>query len=127
MMRHSQQRDSRGRGYRRLPADGSCPVLVASVVAAFGLTPADLRRPSRGTPRAAFARQVAMYCAHVWLGLSMTEVGRLFERDRTTVAHACRVVEEAREDPRVDRVVDAVESALANWRESQGHLVGEAA
>jgi len=26
-------------------------VLVASVVAAFGLTPADLRRPSRGTPR----------------------------------------------------------------------------
>ena len=34
----------------------------------------------------ALARQVAMYVAHVTCGLSLTDVGLIFARDRTTVA-----------------------------------------
>ena len=48
----------------------------------------ELRAPTRGSARAAFARQVAMYLAHVGGGVSLTEVGRLFERDRTTVGES---------------------------------------
>jgi chromosomal replication initiation ATPase DnaA len=40
-----------------------------------------------------------MYLAHVGRGVSMTKVGRLFERDRPTVAHACGLIEDKRDDP----------------------------
>lgn len=59
-----------------------------AVAAVFEVEIADLRAPTRRSPRTAFARQVAMYLAHVVCGLSLTEVGALFARDRTTVAHA---------------------------------------
>jgi chromosomal replication initiation ATPase DnaA len=62
----------------------------------FDVEIADLRAPTRAWPQAAFARQVAMYLAHVVCGLSLTAVGTLFQRDRTTVAHACGVVEDRR-------------------------------
>lgn len=92
-----------------------CRCLEAVVARAFGLTVVDLRGISRGHAPVAFARQVAMYVAHVWFALSMSEVGRRFERDRTTVAHACRVVEERRDDPHVDRVIAAIEAATDLW------------
>jgi hypothetical protein len=43
------------------------------------------------------------------LGLSYSAVGRLFERDRTTAAHACRLVEERRDDPAIDRLLYLLE------------------
>lgn len=61
----------------------------------------------------ALARQIAMYLAHVAFGLSLSEVGRLFARDRTTVAHGCSVVEALRDDPELDRALTVVERAIA--------------
>jgi hypothetical protein len=78
----------------------------------FGIAGKDLRRSTRGRARVALARQVAMYLAHVGCGLSLTETGRLFERDRTTVAHACGVIEDRRDDPIFDRVLDLLEWAV---------------
>jgi chromosomal replication initiation ATPase DnaA len=63
-----------------------------------------------------FARQVAMYLTHVGAGLPQTEVGRLFARDRTTVAHACAVVEERRDDPVFDRSLEVLETVLSHAR-----------
>jgi hypothetical protein len=37
---------------------------------------------------------------------------RLFRRDRTTAGHACRRVEDRRDDPEVDRRIEAVATAL---------------
>lgn len=72
---------------------------VASAVAHdFGLEVAHLTASTRGAPRAAFARQAAMYLLHVVFALSFETIGRLFGRDRTTVSHACRVVEDHRDD-----------------------------
>lgn len=88
-----------------------CRCLEAVVASTFGVGVADLRDRSRGHAPVAFARQVAMYVAHVWFGLSLSAVGRCFGRDRTTVAHACRVIEDRREDRRIDRVVSAIEAA----------------
>jgi chromosomal replication initiation ATPase DnaA len=73
---------------------------------------ADLWSGTRGRPRVAFARQVAMYLAHVACGLSLTEVGHTFARDRTTVAHACGRVEDLRDDPKLDRALELLESVL---------------
>ncbi len=65
---------------------------------AFGIARAALHAPGRGAARVAFARQVAIYLSHVRLGLSYSAAGRFFGRDRTTAAHACRVIEERREE-----------------------------
>jgi hypothetical protein len=51
-----------------------------AVAAVFDVEIADLRGPTRSSPQAAFARQVAMYLAHVICGLSLTEIGALFQR-----------------------------------------------
>ncbi len=78
----------------------------------FGIAGHDLRRTTRGRANVALARQVAMYLAHVGCGLSLTEAGRLFGRDRTTVAHACGVIEDRRDDPAFDRALDLLEWAV---------------
>ena len=56
-------------------------------------------------------RQVAMYVCHVALRMTMTEIGLAYGRDRTTVGHACRTIEDRRDDRAYDDFVSAVERA----------------
>ena len=91
-----------------------------AVAAVFDVDIGDLHAPTRSSPRAAFARQVAMYLAHVVCGLSMTEVGALFRRDRTTVAHGCGVVEDRRDDPELDARIEHLEHAVGSLIEALG-------
>ena len=85
-------------------------VIEQTVARVFDVDIEHMRLPTRGPARAATARQVAMYLAHVVCGLSLTEAGELFERDRTTVAHACHVVEDRREDQDFDRAIELLEN-----------------
>jgi len=89
-------------------------VIDPAVAAVFEVDLHDLRAATRGSTRTAFARQVAMYLAHVVCGLSLTEVGTLFARDRTTAAHACSVVEDRRDDPDLDGRLEHLERAVAS-------------
>jgi chromosomal replication initiation ATPase DnaA len=84
-------------------------VLETLVAATFAVPVNELRAGTRRRKPVAFARQSAMYLAHIVLGLSYAEVGRIFGRDRTTAAHACRVIEERRDDPLLDLVLSALE------------------
>ena len=68
-----------------------------------------LRMPTRGQAPVALARQVAMYIAHVGYQISLTDVGAMFNRDRTTVSHACEVVEKRRDDARFDQAIDLID------------------
>jgi chromosomal replication initiation ATPase DnaA len=88
-------------------------VIHPAVGAVFEVDVGDLQSEARGSPRVAFARQVAMYLANVVCGLSLTEVGTLFARDRTTVSHACTVVEDRRDDPELDGRLGHLERAVA--------------
>lgn len=85
-------------------------VIESVVCAAFGRRVRELRADSRQGATTAFARQCAMYLSHVVLGLNYSECGRAFGRDRTTAAHACRVIEERRDDTRMDAVIAALEA-----------------
>jgi chromosomal replication initiation ATPase DnaA len=96
----------------RSPSRLSREAIEHAVGQVFGIPGLDLRRATRGRAKVALARQVAMYLAHVGCGLSLTETGRLFARDRTTVAHACSVIEDRRDDPLFDRVLDLLEWAV---------------
>jgi len=93
------------------PAD-LCWLLEEATAAAFGVPVDELRARSRRAADIAFARQSAMYLAHVVLGLSYSAVGSLFGRDRTTAAHACLRVEDRRDDPDIDLRLDVLEEVF---------------
>lgn len=59
-----------------------------------------------------FPRQVVMYLLHVVGGLRLTNIGQLYGLDRRTVAQACATVEDARDEPRLDRVLSLLEEAM---------------
>jgi chromosomal replication initiation ATPase DnaA len=86
-----------------------CWQMDAAIAAAFAVPVDELRALSRRTAGVAFARQCAMYLAHVVLCLNYRATGRLFRRDRTTAAHACQLVEARRDDPAIDRLLQMLE------------------
>jgi chromosomal replication initiation ATPase DnaA len=95
------------------PADEQLRAVVeASVGRVFSVRSQDFGSITRGRARAALARQVAMYLSHIACRRNFTDVGRIFARDRTTVAHACGVVEDLRDDQRFDRVLDLLETIV---------------
>jgi chromosomal replication initiation ATPase DnaA len=109
-----------------IPADTSqaavyliCPsanrqrAVISSIVsAAFDIPAKDLRLPKRGRAKVALARQVAMYLSHIVLGMTLCESGRLYSRDRTTAAHACRLVEDLRDEQRFDTLLSLLENMV---------------
>ena len=94
------------------PACRARDIVDAAVAAAFIVPLGELRASTRRRASVALARQSAMYLAHVAFGLSFTEVGRAFGRDRTTAAHACRWIEDRRADRGLDTALAELEHAL---------------
>lgn len=93
---------------RQLQAD-----LARQMVAlAFGVPSEELCAATRRRAPVAFARQVAMYLAHVAYSMPLAQVGAAFGRDRTTASHACQLVEDRRDDPRLDDLLTALEQGL---------------
>ncbi|MBD8893533.1 chromosomal replication initiator DnaA [Labrenzia suaedae] len=92
---------------------------------AYCIMPEELYRNTRGKMHVCEARQLVMYIAHVVLELSRSEVARRYNRDRSTVAHACRTIEERREDPEFDRLVKSIEGLVTLEDDPAiGHLGG---
>jgi Bacterial dnaA protein helix-turn-helix len=58
-------------------------------------------------------RQIAMYVCHVSLSIPLSEIGDAFGRDRTTVSHACHVVEDRRDDSGYDELISTVERIVS--------------
>ena len=99
-------------------------IIEQTAAHAFDIEPELLSFPSRGRARTALARQAAMYIAHVGLSFSLTQVGQLFDRDRTTVAHACEVVEQRRDDVAFDRAITLLERVIRIICASPGQRTG---
>lgn len=87
----------------------ACDCVIEIAAAIFEIPSRELRRPGRCADTISRARQIAMYVAHVVLGMSMTEIGKGFGRDRTTVMHACHLVEDLRDDDDFDRIIARAE------------------
>jgi chromosomal replication initiation ATPase DnaA len=94
--------------------------LLLAVAGALRVPAEALLGRTRGPADVAFARQAAMYLAHVGLGLTLSEVGGIFGRDRTTVAHACARVEDRRSEAGVERLLNCLEAALSDVRRQAG-------
>ncbi|MFZ5689748.1 MAG: helix-turn-helix domain-containing protein [Pseudomonadota bacterium] len=84
--------------------------LFQAIEETFEIGADDLCAATRGRSNVAFARQTGMYLARVTLGMTLAQAGLLFARDRTTAAHACRLVEDLRDDVQFDTLLDAMEA-----------------
>jgi chromosomal replication initiation ATPase DnaA len=94
-----------------LPKRSHAALCGAAAAASLAIPQVEIAA-SRGTQRVARARQIAIYLAHVGLGLSYTHLGEAFGRDRTTIRHACFRIEDARDDFSLDRALSILEGAL---------------
>jgi chromosomal replication initiation ATPase DnaA len=107
--RRSARRAAVGLDASAVPTGIACRIvrqLVLEMTAMAGersLRRRDVRRTT------CHVRQIAMYVCHVVLRLSMADIGAAFGRDRTTVGHACNVVEDRRDDAAFDAFVSAIE------------------
>ena len=99
------------RDARRNEQEGIRHGLASLVGATLSVAPREICGAGRGTAEIAYARQLALYLAHTTLGFTYTEAGRLFGRDRTTAAHACRRIEDRRDEARVDQLISCLERA----------------
>lgn len=88
--------------------------LFHAVENVFGIRRDELRAATRGRHRVSVARQTGMYLARVALGMTLANAGLLFGRDRTTASHACRVIEDLRDDARFDALLQAMETFVVH-------------
>ncbi|MEW9806835.1 helix-turn-helix domain-containing protein [Mesorhizobium marinum] len=86
-----------------------CEAMIDIAAALFNVSGRDLRKPGRSCLGVSRVRQVAMYVAHVILRLNMADIGKAFGRDRTTVLHACQLIEDLRDDEEFDRIITMTE------------------
>ncbi len=77
----------------------------------FGVQYEQMLVPTRRKQTAALARQVAMYVCHVTLGLNFKDIGEVFGRDRSTASHACKVIEDRRDERDFDEFIRRIEDA----------------
>lgn len=105
-----------GTSARRASAVVSCRVSKTVAATAFGVTRTPLSGLGPQNREAVLARQVAMYLSHVCFGVAMTDIAKVFRRDRTTVTHACHTVEDRRDDHLFDGMLDRMEAAALALR-----------
>lgn len=97
------------------PTDIYHGALAANAVALeFGIATTDImdQEGKRGPRTVAFARQIAIYLCRTVFNINTARVGRVFNRHPTSVAYACEVVEDSREDPRMNEHISRLEEFL---------------
>lgn len=80
---------------------------------------------TRGSRAAADARHLAMYLIHVCAGQNLTEIGVIFQRDRTTIRHACARVEDGRDNIAFDEKVAWFETHVESFLQAGPSLDSE--
>ena len=83
----------------------------AIVMQIYAVAAGEMRAPTRGRPRAARARQIAIHLSQRVFAMSQQQLAAEFGRDRSTIGHACQLIE------RLRRADDEFDSTLS-WMEA---------
>lgn len=84
-------------------------LVLAIVSKDLDVSIADLKRATRSKTKICVARQVVMYLLHTSMSCSYCEVANFLSRDRTTVSHGCRLIEDMRDDEVFDQTISKME------------------
>jgi len=105
---YKKNNDEADRGWHIQCADAARRIAAV----AFDVSDDALNAPNRCCAHIALARQVAMYLTHVVASVSLSDIATTFSRDRTTVSHACRRVEEKRDELIFDLQLERLEAGM---------------
>lgn len=94
---------------RRISDAVVCRLAAQLAAGACGVNVTDVQS-GRRSQRASLARHIGMYLAHTTASFPLAAVAAHFSRDRTSVAHACRRIEDRRDDPKFDAQMIELES-----------------
>lgn len=97
---------------RKIAPEIGCALAARLAASASRVEAAEIAAQTRHSAQASSARQIGMYLAHTVLGLPLRVVGEHFGRDRTTASHACRLVEDRRDDRAFDDEITELERLL---------------
>ncbi len=89
-----------------------CNLIVMVVAEKFSVPIHMIICKTRAVAKAALARQIAVYLAHTTLSVTYSAAAEFFQRDRTTIAHACRLVEDLRDDEQFDLKLSNIETLV---------------
>jgi len=87
-------------------------LIVAAVASEFSVSETDILGALKRKSEISYGRQVAMYLMHCIFGTTKTRIADVFGRHFSTVSHACKVIEERRDDPVLDRKLIGLENQL---------------
>jgi chromosomal replication initiation ATPase DnaA len=95
--------------------------VLALVTEATGVPPEWFVARARGTAEIVAARHLAMYLLRVVCSLQFAEIANLLRRDASTVAHACAVIENRRDDAEFEALVSRLEARLEtpSWEDCE--------
>jgi len=94
------------------PGIDSVYFIIATVARSFGITSDDVLGSSR-TNRAAAPRQIALHLIRKRSVLSMAAIGKVFDRDHSTVSYSLRIARKRIESNRwLAQQVEEIEAAL---------------
>ena len=86
--------------------------VIQMVASAFEFTTQDLFRERRESAKLVRARQVTIYLLHTSLRRPFGELAEIFDKDRSTIGHACRVIEDLRDIPKFDDRIIELEQTI---------------
>jgi chromosomal replication initiation ATPase DnaA len=95
-----------------IPFEITCALAARLAASSSGVSASEIVSIRRSSRRVSTARQIGMYLAHTAAGLPLTKVAEYFGRDRTTAAHACRLIEDRRDDRKFDAELIELEELL---------------
>lgn len=93
-------------------AAGELVVKLVSVVENISVK--EILKTTRGKADSCLIRQKAMYLLHTVFSCPYHRVAEFFGRDRTTVSHACRIVEDLRDNEKFDVRLNVIENLLVS-------------
>lgn len=92
-----------------------CALAARLAASAVGVAASEITISGRSSRRVSAARHLGIYLAHTAAGLPLVKVAEIFGRDRTTAAHACRLIEDRRDDRRFDAELAELEDLLRKF------------
>jgi chromosomal replication initiation ATPase DnaA len=86
-----------------------CDGMIDILSVCFAVPGREIRQIGRNVTSIARVRQIGMYICHVVIGMTMQDVAIGFMRDRSTVVHACHLIEDMRDDVDFDAIICTIE------------------
>ncbi len=96
---------------------GPCGMAIAIAAAFCNHQESEIAAPTRSSASVCDARHIAMYLAHVVFQCPARQIADAFRRDRTSIGHALRRVEDRRDDPTFDAFLARMERFAESCRD----------